>query len=37
VYKSLDRSRDLDMVEGGDRVTQELLKWISSQFPIDFC
>jgi hypothetical protein len=26
VYKSLDRSRDLDMVEGGDRVTQELLK-----------
>lgn len=26
VYKSLDRSRDLDMVDGGDGVTQELLK-----------
>ncbi|KAH8123686.1 hypothetical protein FP744_10005786 [Trichoderma asperellum] len=26
VYKTLDRSRDLDMVDGGDRVTQELLK-----------
>lgn len=26
VYKSLDRSRDLDMVDGGDMVTQELLK-----------
>lgn len=26
VYKSLDRTRDLDRVDGGDRVTQELLK-----------
>jgi SWI/SNF-related matrix-associated actin-dependent regulator of chromatin subfamily A3 len=26
VYKSLDRSRDLNMVDAGDRVTQELLK-----------
>ncbi|KAM0263536.1 hypothetical protein ACHAQJ_001155 [Trichoderma viride] len=26
VYKSLDRSRDVDMVEGGDRVNKELLK-----------
>ncbi|KAL7924430.1 SNF2 family N-terminal domain-containing protein [Trichoderma austrokoningii] len=26
VYKSIDRSRDLKTVDGGDRVTQELLK-----------
>lgn len=28
VYKSVDRTRHLDMVEGGERVTQKLLKYI---------
>ena len=34
VYKSVDNSRHLDMVEGGDRVTSKLLRYSSASYAI---
>lgn len=34
VYKSVDNSRHLDMVEGGDRVTSKLLRYPSASYAI---